>query len=108
MCGGVVVKGLAKLGNRLRHDLPVKCVDVSLFAMKRGYSPMTGQLYRTGRNWSTNSWLVVAHSPFPESGRFPPPADAEKQLLDSSARNLLIYMIVNCGLCGLPATSEGW
>jgi len=44
--GGVVVKDLAKLGNRLRHDLLVKCVDVSLFAMKRGYSPMTHAFYQ--------------------------------------------------------------
>ena len=44
MYGGVVVKGLAKLGNRLRHDLLVKCVDVSLFDAKSGYSPMTVQL----------------------------------------------------------------
>ena len=41
-----MVKGLAKLGNRLRHDLLVKCVDVSLFAMKRGYSPMTWLVYQ--------------------------------------------------------------
>jgi hypothetical protein len=37
-----VVKGLAKQGNCLRHDLLVKCVDVNLFASKSGYSPMTG------------------------------------------------------------------
>ena len=30
------------------------------------------------------------HSPFSESGRVPPPADAKNQPLDSSARNLLI------------------
>ena len=36
-----MVKGLAKLWNRLRHDLRVKCVDVSLFDAKSGYSPMS-------------------------------------------------------------------
>lgn len=36
-----MVKGLAKLRNRLRHDLLVKCVDVSLFKTKSGYSPVT-------------------------------------------------------------------
>ncbi len=41
MYGGVVVKGLAGLGNCLRHDLRVKYVDVSLFVLKSGYSPMT-------------------------------------------------------------------
>ena len=40
--GGVVVKGLAKLDNRLRHVLRDKCIDASLFNVKRGYSPMTG------------------------------------------------------------------
>jgi len=33
--GGVVVKGLAKLGNRLRHVLRDKCVDESLFGEER-------------------------------------------------------------------------
>lgn len=43
--GGVVVKGLAKLANRLRHVLRDKCVDASLFGKpKRGYSPMTGAI----------------------------------------------------------------
>lgn len=37
-----MVKGLAKHGNRLRHVLWDKCVDASLFRLKRGYSPMTG------------------------------------------------------------------
>ena len=41
-----MVKGLAKLGNRLRHDLWVKCVDVSLFETKSGYSPMTRAGYQ--------------------------------------------------------------
>lgn len=41
-----MIKGLAKLGNRLRHDLLVKYVDVSLFAMKRGYSPMIRTFYQ--------------------------------------------------------------
>jgi hypothetical protein len=41
---GVVVKGLAKQGNCLRHDLLVKCVDVNLFASKSGYSPMTREI----------------------------------------------------------------
>lgn len=36
-----MVKGLAKLGNCLRHDREVKRVDVSLFGTKSGYSPMT-------------------------------------------------------------------
>jgi len=44
MFGGVVVKGLAKLANRLRHDQMVKCVDVSLFTVKSGYSPMTRKI----------------------------------------------------------------
>jgi len=35
-----MIKGLAKLGNRWRHVLPDKCVDASLFRLKRGYSPM--------------------------------------------------------------------
>jgi hypothetical protein len=39
-----VVKGLAKLANRLRHDQMVKCVDVSLFTVKSGYSPMTRKI----------------------------------------------------------------
>ena len=47
-----MVKGLAKLGNRLRHDLLVKYVDVSHFGMKRGYSPMTAQFYPQGAQWS--------------------------------------------------------
>lgn len=34
-----MVKGLAKLGNCLRHDLPVKCVDVSLFASEKRLLP---------------------------------------------------------------------
>jgi hypothetical protein len=37
------------------------------------------------------STITAIRSPFSESGRFPPPADAENQPLDSSARNLLIY-----------------
>lgn len=45
--GGVVVKGLAKHGNRLRHVLLDKCVDASLFGSKRGYSPMTGRILTT-------------------------------------------------------------
>lgn len=36
-----MVKGLAKQGNCLHHDLWVKYVDVSLFILKSGYSPMT-------------------------------------------------------------------
>ncbi len=36
-----MVKGLAKLENRLRHVQRDKCVDASLFNAKRGYSPMT-------------------------------------------------------------------
>ena len=39
-----MIKGLAKLGNRLRHVLRAKCVDASLFRLKRGYSPMKLQL----------------------------------------------------------------
>jgi hypothetical protein len=39
----MVVKGLAKFGNRLRHGLRTKCVDTSHFDVKGGYSPMTGQ-----------------------------------------------------------------
>ena len=39
-----MVKGLAKQGNCLRHDPKVKCVDVSLFASKSGYSPMTARI----------------------------------------------------------------
>lgn len=35
----------------------------------------------------------------------PPPADAENQPLDSSARNLLIHKASESALCGLPATS---
>jgi hypothetical protein len=42
---GAVVKGLAKQGNYLHHDLPVKYVDVSLFQSKSGYSPMTQQIW---------------------------------------------------------------
>ena len=44
--GGVVVKGLAKHGNRLRHVLRDKYVDASLFKLKRGYSPMTNGFYQ--------------------------------------------------------------
>ena len=44
-----MVKGLAKLGNRFRHDLWVKRVDESLFNVKSGYSPMTGELYQINR-----------------------------------------------------------
>ena len=36
-----VVKGLAKRGNRSRHGLRAKYVDVSLFVKKSGYSPVT-------------------------------------------------------------------
>ena len=46
------------------------------------------------------------HSPFSESGRVPPPTDAENQPLDSSARNSLICMALTCGLCGLRASSR--
>ena len=35
-----MIKGLAKLGNRLHHVLRDNCVDASLFRLKRGYSPM--------------------------------------------------------------------
>lgn len=41
-----VVKGLAKRGNRSRHGLRAKYVDVSLFARKSGYSPMTLGFYQ--------------------------------------------------------------
>lgn len=42
MYGGIVVKGLAKLGNRLRHDLMVKYVDVSLFGVEERLLPNDG------------------------------------------------------------------
>ncbi len=37
-----MVKGLAKHGNRLRHDLMVKCVDVSLFDCEERLLPNDG------------------------------------------------------------------
>ncbi len=40
-----MVKGLARCGNCLRHDLRVKCVGASLFVAKSGYSPMTPSFY---------------------------------------------------------------
>jgi len=44
-----VVKGLAKLGNRLRHVLTDKYVDASLFGQKRGYSPLTARILPLSR-----------------------------------------------------------
>jgi hypothetical protein len=38
-----MVNGLARLGYCPCHDLRVKCVDMSLFETKSGYSPMTGR-----------------------------------------------------------------
>jgi hypothetical protein len=41
-----MVKGLAKLRNRLHHGRTAKYVDASPFSsVKGGYSPMTGELY---------------------------------------------------------------
>jgi hypothetical protein len=37
--GGVVVKGLAKRWDRLRHDLRVKCVGASLFRVEERLLP---------------------------------------------------------------------
>lgn len=42
-----MVKGLAKLGNRLRHDRQVKCVDASPSGVQGDYSPMTKRFYRS-------------------------------------------------------------
>lgn len=39
-----MVKGLARRWSCLRHDRKVKCVDVSLFGVKSGYSPMTSAI----------------------------------------------------------------
>lgn len=45
---GSMVKGLAKLRNRLRHGRTAKCVDASTSrSVKVGYSPMTGQIIAT-------------------------------------------------------------
>ena len=42
-----MVKGLAKLWNRLRHGRKAKYVDAGTFiAMKAGYSPMTGGILK--------------------------------------------------------------
>ena len=41
-----MVNGLARCGDCLRHDLWVKCVDVSLFEVKSDYSPMTKSSYQ--------------------------------------------------------------
>jgi hypothetical protein len=42
---GVVVKGLARFGNCVRHGPErTKCVDANLFGVKSGYSPMTLRL----------------------------------------------------------------
>ena len=40
-----MVKGLAKLGNRLRHDRRVKCVDAGPSELQGDYSPMTLLFY---------------------------------------------------------------
>ena len=48
-----MVKGLAKLGNRIRHGLLAKYVDVHLFRLKRGYSPMTPGLYHQATEAAT-------------------------------------------------------
>ena len=56
-----MVKGLAKLGNRLRHVLRDKCVDASLFNAKRGYSPMT-QIILTGVCGCLH-WVDCAYRP---------------------------------------------
>ncbi len=46
-----MVKGLAKLGNRLRHGRKAKYVDASPFGMaKGGYSPMTGRIVQGKAN----------------------------------------------------------
>lgn len=42
-----MVKGLARRWCCLRHDLLVKCVDVSHFIAKSGYSPVTVRILRT-------------------------------------------------------------
>lgn len=57
-----MVKGLAKHGNRPRHGLWAKCVDVGPFAKKGGYSPMTRALYggRQGGATRAHSSGVVA------------------------------------------------
>lgn len=39
-----MVKGLAKFGNRLRHDQPVKYVDASPSKAEGDYSPMTAAI----------------------------------------------------------------
>jgi len=44
-----VVKGLAKLRNRLRHDRQVKYVDVSLFKRRAATPQWVDQSYRTTR-----------------------------------------------------------
>ena len=47
-----MVKGLAKLGNRLRHDLLVKCVDVSLFESEERLLPNDGRYFNSLSAWS--------------------------------------------------------
>jgi hypothetical protein len=59
----------------------------------------------TDRSWSRHDRSSGGsdHSPLSESGWFPPPTDAKKQPLDSSARNLLIDKWLSNALCGLRA-----
>jgi len=68
-----------------------------------------GESTRLTENGPTQSFRLYRfmHFPLSESGRFPSPADAKKQPLDSSECNSLIYNDVKRGLCGLRATS-GW
>ena len=61
-----MVKGLAKLGNRLRHVLRDKCVDASLFNAKRGYSPMT-RIILTGACGYLH-WVGFGPTPLSGSG----------------------------------------
>lgn len=57
-----MVKGLAKLKNRLRHGLRAKYVDVNTFMLKVGYSPMTAEFYLL--------MLLASIGKFPEIIRF--------------------------------------
>ncbi len=65
-----MVKGLAKLGNRLRHDLMVKYVDVSLFEAKRGYSPMTPAILIS--KVLSRLWLDISEARKHEAGQLSP------------------------------------
>ena len=101
-----MVKGLAKYGNCLRHDRWVKCVDVSLFEAKSGYSPMTPPFYRMSPAWSTHPAVFDDSPSFRNRGSLLSLTNVAIQPLDSSARNYLICKAPTCGLCGLRASSR--